>query len=174
MGNSVREYRHRNTGSKLFCNVSIVSRLRGGLNKSTALKTAELEDGILVVNLSAASCGIVHTTTNIRDGITLKNFQFKFEIIDAWINARVSKASTNLLISLNPTSLGVNASILAGTICNPLSLKQVHGGINRAVSMKPANLIVDKTDKLHICVCSGASNTTYSVRAYLRVIPART
>lgn len=173
MGNSLREFKQRNIGSK-FGVVSVVSRLRTGLAKSTAIATAEMEDGIIILNLSAASQGVISTGTLYMDGFVLKNFPYKFEIVDAWMESRVAKATTNLKISLNPTSQGVPASVLAGIVCDNLSLKQVNGGIVRTTKLVAANKVVDKTDKLLITVGSGASNTGYSVRAYLRVIPART
>jgi hypothetical protein len=172
MAKSNREYKHKSIGTSDFCVVSNITRTRTGMGKATARKTVEYEDGVIIVTVSAASAG--YYSANLwMDGIILKNFPFKFDIVDVHVNMRTAKATTNIKIMKNLVSFKL-ASQASQLICQAISIGQTANAITRATVMNNAVGTIDVTDKIYINVVSGASNTAWGFRAYLRVVPART
>jgi len=158
MGKSFIEYKQKNIGTTTFCTVSMTST---GANGSTGVKKCEYEDGVIVISLSSASAS---------EKMILKNFPFKFEIIDGYQVTRVGKTGKNVYISLNTASAGV-ASTHSTNIMSVLSCATTNKRTSPSL-LKGGNCVVDKTDKLIVRAATG--NAAFSFRAYLRVIPART
>jgi hypothetical protein len=165
MAKSFRAYKQKNLGTTNFCTVSKVTTASTGINNAAAIATAEYEDGVVIISVSSASSG--GGTSATYETITLKNFPYKFEIIDAWYVNRRARVTLYPIVRVFKGSVTI-----ASTIFSLASLKTANV-IHRPTVINPLYTAIDKTDSIKVRVTSGTKNLGYSFKAYLRVIPAR-
>lgn len=155
MGKSINKFKAEFFSGRKFCSVSLLST---GANGSTGIATAEYDNGVLIISASSASA---------TEKLTLKNFPFKFEIIDGYVVTRQGRLLKNMRIMKNTVSPATTLIMTAVSIKTAKAL-------TRATTLDAANTVIDKTDRIQVRITSGTANASFSFRAYLNVIPART